>query len=365
MAEEGGAADINGNADVAQSAQGAGFASKEELISFSNLENVVKQIIRKFKQIEAHVLHNEISISALKKDIETRALLSQLESERSMLHERVDTVAVDMRNFQALIDSMHTALDRQLAHDAKLEKKIDLCVKDKLIQDRYIRETQELVLDKVSVAELNMFEAKLAGYVTKLEHQGFVQSLSSVVRHDVVERIGENMKAMSENFDNYARSSMVENLLQEIRRQFRTELRGFASEKDTFEKIDLIHKNLSHQLAEFEFNAAATQKEQRGLADRLTDVHNEITLELNGRAMAYEVPELKAMIRQCALKVDTESALTDLLPKVSFCVENVKAFDEAIMRLDEVMLDKAGKYDIEVLKQRIDELFEKAQRHRT
>lgn len=58
-----------------------------------------------------------------------------------------------------------------------LEVNLAVLVQEKAVQDRLIRETQDALLDKVALAELNMFEAKFAGYTTKLEHQQILNAL--------------------------------------------------------------------------------------------------------------------------------------------------------------------------------------------
>merc|ERR1719282_1109582 len=56
----------------------------------------------------------------------------------------------------------------------------------------------------------------------------------------------------------------------------------------------------------------------------------------------------------------------DCIPKLKFCVDSIKVFDArlieqdgAIQRVDEVLLDKAGKYDIVVMNSRVEQCLQK------
>merc|ERR1719310_1642943 len=67
-----------------------------------------------------------------------------------------------------------------------------------------------------------------------------------------------------------------------------------------------------------------------------------------------------------ALRAETHAFQQDCVPKLKFCVDSIKAFDDrlraqdgAILRVDEVLLDKAGKYDIVVANSRIEQCFPK------
>merc|ERR1719437_71222 len=99
------------------------------------------------------------------------------------------------------ITSLENALERNRVMCSSIEKKLEACVKEKAVQDRLIREVQDALQDKVAVAELNMFEAKFAGYATKLEHQEIVSQLADYARADVAERLEESLKIVSKQFD--------------------------------------------------------------------------------------------------------------------------------------------------------------------
>jgi len=71
-------------------------------------------------------------------------------------------------------------------------------------------------------------------------------------------------------------------------------------------------------------------------------------------------------LKKYALRAETDAFQQDCVPKLKFCVDSIRAFDErlkaqdgAIQRVDEVLLDKAGKYDIVVANARIDQCFQK------
>jgi hypothetical protein len=75
---------------------------------------------------------------------------------------------------------------------------------------------------------------------------------------------------------------------------------------------------------------------------------------------------VRQSLKRYALKQDTDAFEQDTLPKLRFCVDSIKDFDlrlrkqsEEIQHVDEVLLDKAAKYDLVVVNARIDECFKK------
>ena len=60
------------------------------LISFANLEHVVKHIIRKFKSLEAYNESNDATIKSLKGELELRATVMGLDEATTELAQRMD-----------------------------------------------------------------------------------------------------------------------------------------------------------------------------------------------------------------------------------------------------------------------------------
>eukprot|EP00440_Ansanella_granifera_P025194 gb/GFBE01027366.1/.p1 GENE.gb/GFBE01027366.1/~~gb/GFBE01027366.1/.p1 ORF type:complete len:549 (+),score=184.28 gb/GFBE01027366.1/:1-1647(+) len=336
------------------------------LISFQNLENVVKHIIRKFKSIEAYNESNEAAMRSLKGEIELRATLTGLEEVISEINQRIDQQHESLYATKEAMTLAESAVEKLKANDAQIEKQLESVIKEKAVQDRMIRETQDALQDKVSLAELNMFEAKFAGYTTKLEHQQVINSLSDYATIDVAERIAENVKVVSTRFDDYTRTAKIEQQLQEVRDWVGDELQNYAKVRQTYDRIEELAVHIKEQSLVFDRVYAASDDKLRGLSDRITSMYSELSNDLEQRAMYDDLQETKKSLKKYALRAETDAFQEDCVPKLRFCVDSIKAFDDrlraqddAIQRVDELLLDKAGKYDIVVVNSRIEQCFQK------
>eukprot|EP00812_Abedinium_dasypus_P001697 NODE_1204_length_1211_cov_278.207612.p1 GENE.NODE_1204_length_1211_cov_278.207612~~NODE_1204_length_1211_cov_278.207612.p1 ORF type:complete len:301 (-),score=117.21 NODE_1204_length_1211_cov_278.207612:147-1049(-) len=104
----------------------------------------------------------------------------------------------------------------------------------------------------------------------------------------------------------------------------------------------------------------------RGLAGRMTAIYGELNEDISQRAMDENLQDLQRELRKYALRAETDAFQQECVPKLKFCVDSIKAFDnrlrtqdDAIQRVDEVLLDKAGKYDVSVAIQKIEQCFQK------
>merc|ERR1711972_137002 len=164
------------------------------------------------------------------------------------------------------MSGIETLAERNKVTCNTIEKKLEACVKEKAVQDRLIRETQDALQDKVAVAELNMFEAKFAGYTTKLEHQEVINMLSHYTRTDVTERVAESVKVLSMQFDDYTRTAKIEEQLQELRDWVSTELTSYAKSVATMNKIEDLQQQIRDQVLAFERVHSLMDDKIRGLS---------------------------------------------------------------------------------------------------
>lgn len=239
-------------------------------------------------------------------------------------------------------------------------------MKEKVAQDRVIRETQDTLQDKVAIAELNMFEAKFAGYTTKLEYHEVLGTMCEYTRNDVTERILQNVKDLNEKFEDYTRTARIEQQLQELRDWINNELLKYAKVANTTNKFEELQTQFRDQASSFERQHSMMDDKIRGLSSRMTAIYGELNEDINQRAMDENLQALQRELKKYALRAETDAFQQVCVPKLKFCVDSIKAFDnrlkmqdDAIQRVDEVLLDKAGKYDIAVANQRIEECFHK------
>lgn len=336
------------------------------LISFANLENVMKHVIRKFRVSESHGQNLDSQILGLKKELEARASIQQLDEVASEVRTKVDHNNRSLQNYKETVAGLESQIERNRVLCQTIDKKLEACVKEKAVQDRLIRETQDALQDKVAVAELNMFEAKFAGYTTKLEHQEVINMLSHYTRIDVTERVAESVKVLNMQFDDYTRTAKIEEQLQQLRDWVSTELSHYAKAKATMDRMEDLQLQIRDQVLAFERVHSLMDDKIRGLSDRMTSIYTELNDDINRRALADNLQDVQKDLRKYALRAETDAFQQDCVPKLKFCVDSIKAFDDrlraqdgAILRVDEVLLDKAGKYDIVVANSRIEHCFPK------
>lgn len=336
------------------------------LISFANLENVVKHIIRKFKAIESHNHSTDGQIDNLKKDLDQRATIVMVDDGINETNSKIESVQKAVTGQKDILSTIESQLERNRVTCSAIDKKLEACVKEKAVQDRLIRETQDALQDKVAVAELNMFEAKFAGYATKLEHQEVISMLSHYTRAEATERIAESVKVLGTQFDDYTRTARIEQQLQELRDWVCSELQHYAKAAKTTERIEELQTQIKEQALAFERVNSLMDDKLRGLSDRVTSIYTELTNDVHKRALAADLETTQKELKKYALKNETDAFQQDCIPKLRFCVESIQAFnqrlkarDDAILRVDEVLLDKAGKYDIVVANSRIEQCMQK------
>lgn len=352
-------AEEHGEIDSTEGEEGLGH-----LISFANLENVIKHVIRKFRTQETFNDQTQTDIRSLRTELSSRATTEALNELQVELVSRVDSFNKSVQLQKDSLSGMDAQLERSRAMCIAIEKKLEAICKEKAVQDRLIRETQDALQDKVAVAELNMFEAKFAGYTTKLEHQEVLSRLNEYARLDVAERMVENLKAMSTRFDEYTRTAKIEQQMQELRDWTAGELQNYAKQRSTLDRLEELHASIRDQAITFERANGMAEDKVRGLSDRVTSIYTELNSDLQQRALAEDLNAVRESLKKYALKADADAFQQDCVPKLRFCVDSLKAFDDrlsaqddAIQRMDEVLLDKAAKYDIVVINAKLDQCY--------
>merc|ERR1719324_1121842 len=326
----------------------------------------MKHVIQKFRYVEEHARTLDSQLIELKKSTEAHTTVQQLEEVANEIRTKLEHANKTLMAYKETASGLESQIERNRVLCQTIDKKLEACVKEKVVQDRLIRETQDALQDKVAVAELNMFEAKFAGYTTKLEHQEVINMLSHYTRIDVTERVAESVKVLGVQFDDYTRTAKIEEQLQELRDWVNSELMNYAKADTTRSKIDELQTQIREQVLAFERVHSLMDDKIRGLSDRMTSIYTELNEDINRRALADNLQDVQKDLRKYALRAETDAFQQDCVPKLKFCVDSIKAFDDrlraqdgAILRVDEVLLDKAGKYDIVVANSRIEQCFAK------
>merc|ERR1719460_2217607 len=326
----------------------------------------MKHVIQKFRFVEEHARTLDSQLIELKKSIEAHSTVQQLEEVANEIRTKMEHSNKSLAAYKETVSGLESQIERNRVNGQTIDKKLEACVKEKAVQDRLIRETQDSLQDKVAVAELNMFEAKFAGYTTKVEHQEVIHMLNDYTRIDVTERVAENVKSLHNRFEDYSRTAKIEEWLQDLRDWVNTELLNYAKAEKTYQKMTDLGNEIKDQQVTVERSFNLMDDKVRGLADRVTSIYVKLNDDLHKRALHTHLEAIQNDLKNYALRTETDVFQSDCVPKLKFCVDSITAFDErlkaqdgAIQRVDEVLLDKASKYDIVVANSRIEQCMNK------
>eukprot|EP00929_Paragymnodinium_shiwhaense_P000326 TRINITY_DN100573_c0_g1_i1.p1 TRINITY_DN100573_c0_g1~~TRINITY_DN100573_c0_g1_i1.p1 ORF type:complete len:563 (-),score=196.46 TRINITY_DN100573_c0_g1_i1:219-1907(-) len=358
---------VENEAEDEQSTEADEFALAERinLITFENLENVVRHVVKKFKNLECYNEEISATLKSMGGDISRRVLDHTMDEFTQEVRGKTDALGKGLKDNRDACASIENQLESTRLRSSAIERRLETIVQEMSVQDRQLRETQDLLSDKVGEAELNMFEAKLAGYATHQEQQELKRSLGHYTKSDVTERLSESVRIMGTRFEDYTRTSSMEQQLQDIRDHLRLELDQYALAKQTNMRFEEITDMIREQSQLFERTSAMLDDKVRALSDRMTSIFTDITKEVDVRAMDADVQELRLQLSSLTNKEDSEVSFRDCMPKVNFCVEQIRRFDEklgaqdkAIARVDEVLLDKAGKQEVSLVYKQVDTKYE-------
>jgi uncharacterized phage infection (PIP) family protein YhgE len=337
------------------------------LISFVNLENLVKHIIRKFKSLEVQQSAVTDNLDQFRKELDEKAASRDMDDLATELGQRIDSAKQLATEQKENLSQLGLRLERQRVASGAIEKKLEAFVKGKAVQDRLIREVQEGLQDKVAIAELNLFEAKFAGYCTKLELQEVMNDVATCARSEAVDSISRSVRHLETRFHEYARTAKIDMQLQEVREWVTEELAGYAPLAKTNDRIEGLQQRIEAQTVSFERAHAASSDQARALSDRLTSIYTELQNDVRKALEGFaDLKKVKDSLNKFAIKAETDAFQQDVQPKLRFCMERIRTFDEkvrvqddAIQRVDEILLDKAAKFDVSVVSQRIDDCIQK------
>merc|ERR1719324_363181 len=267
----------------------------------------MKHVIQKFRYVEEHARTLDSQLIELKKSTEAHTTVQQLEEVANEIRTKLEHSNKSLAAYKETVSGLESQIERNRVMCTAIEKKLEACVKEKVVQDRLIRETQDALQDKVAVAELNMFEAKFAGYTTKLEHQEVINMLSHYTRIDITERVAESVKVLGMQFDDYTRTAKIEEQLQELRDWVSTELTNYAKAVATMNKIEDLQQQIRDQVLAFERVHSLMDDKIRGLSDRMTSIYSELNDDINQRALAENLQDVQRDLRKYALRAETDA----------------------------------------------------------
>merc|ERR1719193_2391760 len=115
-----------------------------------------------------------------------------------------------MENQKKSNEKMEDAIDRNKISISNSEKIMESLSKEKDIAGINVAEVQELLLSKVAISELHSFEAKFAGYATRMEYQSLAEKVQEFSRVSDLQAIAHQLRHIESRFGEYTRTARMD-----------------------------------------------------------------------------------------------------------------------------------------------------------
>merc|ERR1719247_980733 len=331
------------------------------LISFANLESVVRHIMARFKTFEERTGKLDETVKIMQLELKGKAGRQDLELETNKLSVMNKDLEKQHERLQNHVQELQQAHEEVKANLITVDKRLETFAREKEMSDRVMREMQDNLHDKATLTELHLFEAKFANYTPREDHQALIELLGEFTRVEVTEKLAEFVKSISVKFEEYLRPPQVEMMLQDMNEKIRAELVKYAKVEVTEKEIKDMETELKDASVNHERSLHVIEEKMRALADKVTSVYSELSDEVQRRALQAKLDECNASLKGYALQSDQSNFKQECLPKLKFCMDTIGRFtdrlstqDSASLRVDEVLLQKASKWDIKVVSDKME-----------
>jgi hypothetical protein len=333
------------------------------LISFANLESVVRHIMARFKTFEERTGKLDETVKIMQLELKGKAGRQDLELETNKLSVMNKDLEKQHERLQNHVQELQQAHEEVKANLITVDKRLETFAREKEMSDRVMREMQDNLHDKATLTELHLFEAKFANYTPREDHQALIELLGEFTRVEVTEKLAEFVKSISNKFEDGSviRPPQVDMMLNDLDTKIRSELVKYAKVETTEKEIKDMETELKDASVNHERSLHVIEEKMRALADKATSVYSELSDEVQRRALQAKLDECNASLKGYALQSDQSNFKQECLPKLKFCMDTIGQFtdrlstqDSAIMRVDEVLLQKASKWDIKVVSDKME-----------
>jgi len=336
------------------------------LISCTSLEKFLKHFISKFRVFETRLDKHDAELQRLDKEVNKRTTLMSTEEVVIEFRSKLGSTSKALKSAQENLKSVETLLEIDRSTCAALDRKFHDAAKQKVALEKAICGMQEVLQGKVSVVELNILEVKLRDQDNKLEREDVAEMLNKYSRIESTEQVLERVNEVASRFDNYALQDGFEKEFVELRNWATAELQKCAPSDLTTSMFNGFEKQLRDQVGSFGMSCSRVDEGLQTLSDRVTSVYTELLDDVNDRAFAATVRDMKKEMREFAQRADTDAFQMDIGPKLKYVCDTIRTIDgkmqnqdSTLMKMDEVLLDKADKFDIVVANSRIEHCFQK------
>jgi hypothetical protein len=317
----------------------------------------------RFKTFEERTGKLDETVKIMQLELKGKAGRQDLELETNKLSVMNKDLEKQHERLQNHVQELQQAHEEVKANLITVDKRLETFAREKEMSDRVMREMQDNLHDKATLTELHLFEAKFANYTPREDHQALIELLGEFTRVEVTEKLAEFVKSISNKFEDGSviRPPQVDMMLNDLDTKIRSELVKYAKVETTEKEIKDMETELKDASVNHERSLHVIEEKMRALADKVTSVYSELSDEVQRRALQAKLDECNASLKGYALQSDQSNFKQECLPKLKFCMDTIGQFtdrlstqDSAIMRVDEVLLQKASKWDIKVVSDKME-----------
>ncbi|CEM20848.1 unnamed protein product [Vitrella brassicaformis CCMP3155] len=338
----------------------------ENLLPTANLERILTQLLEKFAPLEQKIeeLTNRV------KEVED-AMSKTVDEEK--IAGLADTVRKTDQALRLEVASCRDEAKRASETEQKLRldvvgfsQQLDGFRGHMDVQDRILHEMQEGLRDKATLGELTLVETQIKACASKDALAKLEHKLNDFALVGTTEGLASSIQHLARRFDDYWRGPQIENSLQDVRDWVSEALNHYAKLDDTSKALRRMELGADETSKKMQQQFALLDEKHLNLQDRVTAVYVELNEDIQKRAHKTTVEDVRDELLLMAKESDLEALKEEAVPRIQFCVDSMQTFndrinlqDSAIQRLDELLLDKASKYDIVVANAKVEQCMPK------
>eukprot|EP00928_Gymnodinium_smaydae_P072768 TRINITY_DN56068_c0_g1_i1.p1 TRINITY_DN56068_c0_g1~~TRINITY_DN56068_c0_g1_i1.p1 ORF type:complete len:557 (-),score=103.58 TRINITY_DN56068_c0_g1_i1:175-1845(-) len=340
---------------------GGGAEDGNSLISFENLEHVIRHIVRKFKTLEFQNEKFTRDVETMQRGMAKKASVDSVNEAVAEYKAKFDEVQTMLTDHRVTATAMQTRIDNNDITTSRLRQDIEACAMQKDVQDRLISDLRDAMLDKVSTTQLHLYEARFAGYATRGELHELNDKFAKYTPQNVTERLENSFRQLGTRFDEFVRLEYFDVQLKALREWCQDELDKRAMEARTAQRFQELNQSSRQQNVTFREAFDNLDAKLRSMSDTLTSSFHTLQADLDLKAPQSTIDELTKRLDELAKRNKQYEKLEDAAPRVAICELELaklrKQSEEqkvAIGHLDTLLLEKAAKFDMNFVNKRID-----------
>jgi len=271
----------------------------------------------------------------------------------SLKDAQVTDMVGELRDATEGVKQLKQNSEDNAAHVLILQQKMTGKEMDQLVTDRAVREMNESLVTKASVSELLQLERSLSTFAKTSSVQDLSTLVKDLAPKTDVEKLANEVLELRTLMSGYARSVEIENRVQHAMNKVDEKLTRYAPLESTENKFSSFAKVVSENRLLAERASRETDAKVKALGERITTLATETFEELSQKAPAKKIDEIIVKVGMCAKKGEVERVFEEVSKESAACRDTVGNFqahleaqDKSLERIDELLLDKASKFDV-------------------